>query len=216
MQFAISKGASPLNRGDLADHRLEAMPGRLQSALGDGEMLKLGGATEHDVARSAGTATRCRDLCRELASFGIPHSIEHGDLHPNNIMVDDGLARIIDWGDAAWSHPFCSMAICLTMSRRALVEQFPTKIWLSTPISNRGGHLGARRKPPTLALATALRPVQGMLLWNRAYHAMTGEARRTSPATLSGASGNSDRSLNAPRTASLAVFGQPATAPPGK
>lgn len=187
MQFTISKGASRLKRSDLADHSLEAMPGRLQSALDDGEMLKLGGATEHDVARSAEAAAKCRDLCRELASFGIPHSIEHGDLHPNNIMADDDAVRIIDWGDTAWSHPFCSMAICLTMSRQAFGGTIPDDETIVDAYLEPWQSLGSTADlRQALALATALRPVHGILLWNRAYHAMTGEARGTSAGHLVG------------------------------
>lgn len=57
--------------------------------------------------------------CRELDDGGIPCTIQHDDLHSNNICraepVGDHIAgssegsRIIDWGDASIGHPFGTM-----------------------------------------------------------------------------------------------------------
>ncbi len=181
MQFEISKGRSRVGPGNLADHSLERLPDRLHFALDDAEMLSLGGATEQIIARRAGAVERCRDLCLRLALFGVPHSIEHGDLHPNNIMVGAEFPRIIDWGDASWSHPFCSMAICLDMSRQAFGGAFPEEGDVVAAYLDIWRSMGSEATLlQAVALATALRPVHGILLWTRAYNAMQGEARRVS------------------------------------
>lgn len=48
--------------------------------------------------------------CAELQASGIASSVDHGDLHSANVCVPPGAdvdaARIIDWGDSVWSHPF--------------------------------------------------------------------------------------------------------------
>ncbi len=50
------------------------------------------------------------DMCDEMESI-IPASIEHGDLHTNNIMVVENNVVFFDWGDASVSHPFFSTRI---------------------------------------------------------------------------------------------------------
>lgn len=65
--------------------------------------------TATDVARR-----RLRDLipvvaemAAALAASRIAATIDHGDLHGNNIVIDDdGTPRFFDWGDAVVGHPF--------------------------------------------------------------------------------------------------------------
>jgi hypothetical protein len=52
-----------------------------------------------------------RHMVDELGSLGIGPTIQHDDLHHNNILVRDGRAVVIDWGDACVSHPFLSLWI---------------------------------------------------------------------------------------------------------
>lgn len=49
-------------------------------------------------------------MCDELDEI-VPASIEHGDLHSNNIRLVDGDIVFFDWGDATVSHPFFSTRI---------------------------------------------------------------------------------------------------------
>src|SRR5262249_8726430 len=37
--------------------------------------------------------------------------IEHNDLHDGNVFSRDGLARILDWGDAALAHPLFTLTV---------------------------------------------------------------------------------------------------------
>jgi hypothetical protein len=58
------------------------------------------------------------DWCAELAASQLPDTLQHDDLHSNNICwsgdVDDlSSARIIDWGDACIGHPFGTMLATL-------------------------------------------------------------------------------------------------------
>jgi hypothetical protein len=59
-----------------------------------------------------------QDWCAELATSPVPHSLQHDDLHSNNVCwpgkVDDlSSVRIIDWGDASVGHPFGTMLATL-------------------------------------------------------------------------------------------------------
>jgi aminoglycoside phosphotransferase (APT) family kinase protein len=52
----------------------------------------------------AGSATRAR-----LHELDIPATLEHGDLHTDNVRQRDGEFAIFDWSDACLSHPFFSL-----------------------------------------------------------------------------------------------------------
>ncbi len=46
--------------------------------------------------------------CQWIESFGIPSSIEHGDLFDENFLFHKGNLTICDWADAGVGHPFFS------------------------------------------------------------------------------------------------------------
>lgn len=69
-------------------------------------------ASEAARRRLGDVVPRVADLVAELAASGIPPTVEHGDLHGNNIVLGgDGLGepRFFDWGDAVVAHPFLTM-----------------------------------------------------------------------------------------------------------
>lgn len=66
--------------------------------------------TEVGRGRLAELAPLVADLAAELAASAIPATIEHGDLHGNNIVIGEGgEPRVFDWGDAVVSHPFLTL-----------------------------------------------------------------------------------------------------------
>ncbi len=48
-------------------------------------------------------------ICAELAAFGIPKSLNHGDFHDGNVLIKNGRITFFDWGDADVTHPFVSL-----------------------------------------------------------------------------------------------------------
>lgn len=56
-------------------------------------------------------APRFAELCTELASYGVPETIQHDDLHHANLYVEGESLRVLDWGDACVSHPFASLVV---------------------------------------------------------------------------------------------------------
>ena len=52
---------------------------------------------------------RFSELCEELDGAGIDATVQHDDLHMNNVYVKDGALRVLDWGDASIGHPFFSL-----------------------------------------------------------------------------------------------------------
>ena len=72
-----------------------------------------GGLSGEDADRMEAVLPDFDRWCAELVASGIPSSINHDDLHSGNICVGPRGTRIIDWGDAALSHPFASMLVTL-------------------------------------------------------------------------------------------------------
>ena len=54
-----------------------------------------------------------RDLVAELASYGVPETVQHDDLHDGQVFLATGVHQVLDWGDACVSHPFFTLAVTL-------------------------------------------------------------------------------------------------------
>ncbi|HSK66674.1 MAG TPA: phosphotransferase [Anaerolineales bacterium] len=94
------------------DYRLPILPDLYRQLLTDEKSLMISqekGLTTTDWQILKGMATRFEQICGNLAAYGIPESINHGDFHDGNILVRDGRIAIIDWADACLSHPFMSL-----------------------------------------------------------------------------------------------------------
>ena len=72
----------------------------------------------HDLPLSAADYARLRAfgpgfarLCDELAAASVPETMQHDDLHGNNVCSYNGVARILDWGDSCISHPFLTLFV---------------------------------------------------------------------------------------------------------
>lgn len=63
--------------------------------------------------------TDVEDAGRQLAESAVPHCLDHGDLWPGNVLPagPHGRYTFIDFGDAAWTHPFLSMMMMVVECR---------------------------------------------------------------------------------------------------
>ncbi|HQS84928.1 MAG: hypothetical protein B7Y25_06730 [Alphaproteobacteria bacterium 16-39-46] len=59
-----------------------------------------------------------QSLCNELSEYNIPHTLEHGDFHDNNVLLQNGNLTLNDWGDASISHPFFSCVSALKSAQK--------------------------------------------------------------------------------------------------
>jgi Phosphotransferase enzyme family len=114
--FGVLPLYAQLQRGEVthvAEHLAggvpDRRPARLLALFGELPLVELPLA-EKDVARLRAFVPRFAELCASLDSSGIPDSVQHDDLHAANIWASDGQLRILDWGDACVSHPFCTLA----------------------------------------------------------------------------------------------------------
>jgi len=94
------------------DHRLAALPALYTQLLAEEESLLIDqekGLTAAEWQELKVKAARFEQICTELAAFGIPESLNHGDFHDGNVLVRDGRITFFDWGDASATHPFVSL-----------------------------------------------------------------------------------------------------------
>ena len=92
---------------------LDALAAEIDPLNADVAALRLGepdGLSASEVDRLRALAPELRRRCERLTDYGIPLTIEHGDLWPGNFLVDDATCAIIDWEDVAIGHPFVSLA----------------------------------------------------------------------------------------------------------
>jgi hypothetical protein len=66
-----------------------------------------------ELAQLRAFSPRFEELCAELATTGLPPTVQHDDLHMGNIYKRDGRLRLLDWGDSSVSHPFFSLVVTL-------------------------------------------------------------------------------------------------------
>ena len=94
----------------LPDHRPERMPEVLSQLLA---ALPVGPRDELEAVQP-----RFAQWCDELAASGIPATVQHDDLHDNNIFSNGVIDRFFDWGDADLAFPFTSLLVTLRSAAR--------------------------------------------------------------------------------------------------
>jgi hypothetical protein len=84
------------------------------------DLLKADLPLEADEISALGAfLPRFVELCEELEGGRIGPTVQHDDLHMNNVYLKDDTLRVLDWGDSSISHPFFS----LFETERFLVER---------------------------------------------------------------------------------------------
>ena len=106
----VLRAGTPDMRPDQMLHRFdEAMEvvtriGREHPVEGDRKLLD-------DIAAYRSTFVA---MCEDLSRSPIPSTLDHSDLHPNNILPSvEGIPRFYDWGASVLAHPFSSMLVFL-------------------------------------------------------------------------------------------------------
>jgi hypothetical protein len=110
VQIDLAPRAEELVSLGVPDRRLAVLPATFEAfldevgpTLGDDEL----------VERARAKVPWVREACEELASYGIPETIQHDDFHDGQVFVRDGRYLLMDWGDACVSHPFFTLSVTL-------------------------------------------------------------------------------------------------------
>ena len=96
LQIDLAPHVDELLALGVPDRRLDVLPAQ---------------AAEVDELRA--DLPRIEELCRRLAAYAVPETIQHDDLHDGQVFLRYGRPLVSDWGDAVVSHPFLSMAVTL-------------------------------------------------------------------------------------------------------
>jgi len=112
LQVDLSERVPELLALGIPDCRLARLPEFYAQLLTDTEGLRVdqpGGLTSEEFRRVGELTPRFAQICTELAAFGIPESLNHGDFHDGNVLVRNGRVTLFDWGDGCVTHPFVSL-----------------------------------------------------------------------------------------------------------
>lgn len=112
MQRALIADQAWLMSLGVPDRRPQSLPGQLQ-ALADDPLIVdetlPDGLLPAERRSWLDLLERLPELCETLTGFGIPPTLNHGDLHDGNIFFNGGHYQIFDWGDCSLAHPFFSI-----------------------------------------------------------------------------------------------------------
>ena len=109
LQLAAAPLADELLALGVPDSRLSVLPGQLRAVLAQ----PVRGLEPEEQERLLAALPRFEDMCRELAAYGIPETIQHDDLHDGQVFLREGRYLFFDWGDSCVSHPFHSLTVAL-------------------------------------------------------------------------------------------------------
>ena len=112
LQIGLSGHVDEILALGIPDHRLASLPPLYSQLLTDEKSLMIGqekGLTADEFQKLQNLKSRFEQICTELAAFGIPESLNHGDFHDGNVLIKDGRITFFDWGDADVTHPFVSL-----------------------------------------------------------------------------------------------------------
>lgn len=112
LQIGLAEHVSEILTLGIPDHRLAALPALFSQLLADEASLMIDqekGLTSNEWQQFQELITRFQQICIDLAAFGIPESLNHGDFHDGNVLIKNGHITFFDWGDASVAHPFVSL-----------------------------------------------------------------------------------------------------------
>ncbi|WFU01928.1 aminoglycoside phosphotransferase family protein [Rhizobium sp. CB3171] len=110
IQRALSPDLDSLLALGVDDWRMSIFPDLYDDLVHDSGLLAREGLKTAEIDKLQRSGNEVRRLCRALADFKIPETLEHCDFHDNNVLLDAKRFLINDWGDAVISHPFFSLA----------------------------------------------------------------------------------------------------------
>jgi len=97
-----------LLRAGCADRRLELLASQVDELFLDGDAI--GELAAAEVEKLRAYAPRLKAMCAELAAYGIPQTLVHGDFGRGNVNLKGEDYVIFDWTDACITHPFFDLS----------------------------------------------------------------------------------------------------------
>jgi hypothetical protein len=173
LQILLGARAAELLALGVPDQRIAHLGDELEALLDEREPLLIGqtdGLTHDEEARLRALLPHVRVMAAELASFGVPDTLQHDDFHDGNVFVDGDDYRFFDWGDSCVSHPFHTLVVTL----RSIAHRFDLRPGSDELVRIRAAYLEPWRafgaRPELLgAFETAYRTgtIARALAWHR-------------------------------------------------
>ena len=183
LQIEMAERVPELVALGVPDRRLPVLPDLYEPLLADVHTLRIDqpkGLTSEQYRRLLDLAPRVTELCKQLAEYNIPETLNHGDLNDGNVLVRDGQPIFIDWGDSCVSHPFYSLRTVLVSAESSLglEENSPELQPLRDAYLEPWTRYASRDDlPAALDLAGRLASINGALTWHRLVSRLEGQAR---------------------------------------
>lgn len=145
---------------------LADLPGQVAALLDDDAAL---GLTAPEADRLRALARDVPERVAALLDLAIPASLEHGDLHPGNVIAtDDGGSVFFDWSDAGVAHPFFGPALFLAGDDQPFVADDAARDRLRAAYLEPWSLFRPADELRTaFALATALAPLHHAVVYHR-------------------------------------------------
>ena len=108
------------------DRTLSRLDEDLDVVLADAEAMLPGrseGLAADQLEALPELRTRLRQASARVASLRIPPTLDHGDLHAENIVLRDGKPLFFDWSDACLALPLVSAAPMLLWDERPGIDR---------------------------------------------------------------------------------------------
>jgi hypothetical protein len=112
VQASLAEHIAEILALGIPDYRLAVLPLLYRQLLTDEPSLMIDqekGLTSAEHQQLIDLTQRFEKFCADLAAFGIPESLNHGDFHDGNVLIKNGRITFFDWGDASVTHPFISL-----------------------------------------------------------------------------------------------------------
>jgi hypothetical protein len=116
VQIALAARYDELRALGVPERRIADLATAVEPLLDDSAATLPGepaGLSAEQRAQLRTLAPRLPTAIAELAAYGLPATIEHGDLWPGQIFVADDRIAFIDWSDSSIAHPFFSLLLFL-------------------------------------------------------------------------------------------------------
>lgn len=118
IQSVISSDVDVFLALGIDDWRMAVFPSLYDELVHDEGLLGREGLETVEIKQLQQSGDEVRRLCRVLAEFKIPETLEHCDFHDNNVLSNTQGFLINDWGDAVITHPFFSLVGFLDSAAR--------------------------------------------------------------------------------------------------
>ena len=123
LQMKLINHVDELLAVGVPDGRLMKLPRIYEDVLADRQFLLLGqekGIPMHEYEQLLSMRLQVEEMCTKLASYNIPETLHHDDLHGNNVLWNGETYIFFDWSDSAITHPFCSLFVVLRVAKLVL------------------------------------------------------------------------------------------------